>query len=141
MDDNRKLAEEVYAKIYQAEADDAPIEMILEPIAAYGEARYKAGVEAAAVENAQLVEDCQNWEYRYDSVWAMKVVAEQRIEEMEAHYANLDFKVKENGQLARDYAGQVLELEAKLKEYEQFNASLKQVYEESPTSNTVQEDK
>jgi len=63
--------------------------------------------------------------------------AEQRIKELEAHCANLDFKVKENGQLARDYAGKVLELEAKLREYEQFNASLKQVYEESPTSNTI----
>jgi hypothetical protein len=49
MDGNRKEVEEVYAQIYQREVDGAPIEMILEPIAAYGAARYKAGQREAFV--------------------------------------------------------------------------------------------
>jgi predicted RNase H-like nuclease (RuvC/YqgF family) len=89
MDGNRKEVEEVYAQIYQREVDGAPIEMILEPIAAYGEVRYKAGTEATEAytnEQENIIKDLQH----------EKKQIEARCRELEARIQRLKVAIAEH---------------------------------------------
>ena len=82
MDDNRKLAEELWRVAQQQPGGNDVIDYIAAALKTYGEVRYKEGQEAAEAACQSLREQSSRWE-------AQALEAGMRIAELEAQVRGL----------------------------------------------------